>query len=52
MNSALDQQKQVLTKRFRTSEGTVVIELRGARVLTIEGLPEGTRVESIFKLLR
>src|SRR5437588_2817189 len=51
MNSALDQQKQVLTKRFRTSEGTVVIELRGARVLTIEGLPERTRVESIFKLL-
>jgi hypothetical protein len=52
MNSAVDQQKQALMKRFRTSEGTVVIELRGARVMTIEGLPNGIGGESILILDR
>ncbi len=51
MNSAVDQQKRV-TKRFRTSEGAVLVEVRGARVLTIEGLPNGIDAESIFVLDR
>ena len=51
-DSTAGRQTPVLTKSFHTQEGTVAIELRGPRVLTIEGLPAEISAQSIFKLLR
>jgi hypothetical protein len=36
----LDSQSPQASQRIKTSEGTVVIELRGSRVLILEGVPE------------
>jgi hypothetical protein len=37
--------------RWQTPEGKVVIELRGARVVVIEGIPEGADTNSLLKTL-
>jgi hypothetical protein len=39
------------SRSFHTSEGTVVIELRGSRVLTLEGVPEGLNSNAMIKSL-
>ena len=36
---------------WQTSEGRVVIELRGLRVLVIEGIPEGVDAYTLVKVL-
>jgi hypothetical protein len=36
-------------RRWQTSEGGVIIELRGRRVLTIEGIPEGIEINSLTR---
>jgi hypothetical protein len=38
-------------KSFRTAEGTVVIELRGNRVIVLEGLPDNANGRSLLKVL-
>jgi hypothetical protein len=44
-------QSPTLSKRFRASEGTVVIELRGSRVLVLEGIPDQINSNSLAKSL-
>ena len=36
---------------WATNEGSVVIELRGPRVVILEGIPAGTDVDALSKLL-
>jgi hypothetical protein len=38
-------------RAWQTSEGGVVIKLRGLRVLIIEGVPEGVGSETLIKAL-
>jgi hypothetical protein len=40
---------QTLSRNFRTSEGDVIIELRGARVMILEGVAEGISSNAIAK---
>ena len=42
---------QALSKAFHTSQGTVSIERRGARVLVLEGIPDQMNSKSIAKSL-
>jgi hypothetical protein len=42
---------QLLSKTFHTSQGTVTIERRGARVLVLEGIPDQMNSNSIAKSL-
>jgi hypothetical protein len=37
------------SKLFRTAEGTVAMELRGNRVIVLEGLPDGTNSRSLIR---
>ncbi|MDQ5846933.1 MAG: hypothetical protein M3539_16735, partial [Acidobacteriota bacterium] len=38
-------------RRWQTSEGVVLIELRGSRVVIVEGVPEGVDTNSLVKAL-
>jgi hypothetical protein len=46
-----DSQSLAALKSFRTAEGMVVIELRGNRVIVLEGLPDGANSRSLLKAL-
>jgi hypothetical protein len=37
---------------FRTNEGATVIELRGSRILIVEGLPDEQKTDALLKALR
>jgi hypothetical protein len=39
------------SKAFSTSEGIVIVELRGTRVAVLEGLPEGVNEKPLLKAL-
>jgi hypothetical protein len=41
----------VASRSFRTSEGGALIEIRGRRVLVVEGLPNGIATRSVMKAL-
>jgi hypothetical protein len=44
-------QSPTSSKAFSTSEGTVIVELRGTRVAVLEGLPEGVNGKPLLKAL-
>ena len=46
-----DTDSQAFTKAFRTSQGTVFIERRGARVLIVEGVPEPIDLRPLTKAI-
>ncbi|HMG74048.1 MAG TPA: hypothetical protein VK582_11160 [Pyrinomonadaceae bacterium] len=49
--AADNQQSPSERRSFRTAEGTVAIELRGSRVLILEGLPEQTTPQPLSRLI-
>lgn len=51
LDPILHRQSPTASKAFRTSEGTVVIELRGSRVLIIEGVPDRTDANLLLRAL-
>lgn len=49
MATRLDSQQPMLSKTFRTAEGAVAIELRGARVLIVEGIPDRVDIRGLAR---
>jgi hypothetical protein len=47
----LDSQVTDIGRAWRTSEGGVVVELRGTRVLILEGVPDGVDSNSVLRAL-
>jgi hypothetical protein len=51
LDPGIDTQSPAGSKRLQTSEGLVLIELRGARVLVLEGLPQRMDPKPLLKLM-
>jgi hypothetical protein len=51
LGPTVNTQSPALSKAFSTSEGTVLIELRGTRLAVLEGLPERVNGKALLKAL-
>lgn len=47
-----DQSGSETVRRWETTEGGVVVELRGRRVFVVEGIPTGVSSSELFKMIR